>query len=846
MIRDLRYAVRMLLQAKGWTAVVVVSLALGIGANTALFSAVNGLLLKKVSVKDPDSLVRLRHAGQNDMSTGSSDYGFTTPIGGLSVRSSFSYPMYQQLLADNKTMTDLIAGAPFGRFNVVVNGQAEVANAFIASGNYFRMLEVSANPGRTLLPEDDRANAAPVAVISHKFWQSRFGGDAGVVGKSVTINTTPVTIVGVIEPSFTGIQQAVQEPPDVTVPLAMDAVLTPDAGRMSDTLPRLQEATEWWLQIVGRLKPGVTAVEAQANLETVFQHTARAGLDSFLSRLKDAERNTMRNRNRTQMSQLHVDSAARGVYDATTTDTRAVSILSGIVGLVLLIVCANVANLLLSRAANRQKEVSVRVSLGATRSRLVRQLLTESLLLASIGGGIGLLIGHWGKTLLPGAPGAPVPLDWRVLGFVTGVSLLTALVFGIAPALRATGLNINHALKQHSRGVVVSRTWLGRTLLVVQVSISIVLLIGAGLFLRTVQNLRQVDVGFNARNLVIFRVQPQLNGYNDQRMNAFFGELRDRLAAVPGVTAATFSNPPLLSGSVNQTSIFIQGRTYTPETRDSINRVVVSSNFLDVMGIRLLAGRILTDRDNESAPKAVVINAAAAQQYFPNDNPIGKRFGSSLETSAQNEIVGVVSNVKYNSLRDDVPPTMYQPYLQTRLTSPAFMIRTAGEPMSVVSSLREAMRQIDPDMPMMNVTTQMEQIEGRLVQEKLFAQAYAVFGGLALLIASIGLFGLMSYSVARRTNEIGIRMALGAQPQAVRRMVLGESMTLVVVGVILGVGIALAAARLVAALLFGVAATDVTTIALALTVMLSVAALAGYLPARRASRVDPMVALHDE
>jgi predicted permease len=846
-LKDLRHAARMLLQAKGWTAAVVISLALGIGANTALFSAVNGLLLRKVSVKDPDSLVRLRHAGPNDMSTGSSDYGFSAPIGELNVRSSFSYPMYQQLLADNKTMVDLIAGAPFGRVSIVVNGHAEIATAFIASGNYFRMLEISANPGRTLLPDDDRASAPPVMVISHKYWRSRFGGDAGVIGKSVTVNTTPITIVGVIEPSFTGIQQAVQEPADVMLPLALDPVLTPNVERMSHTLPRLSEATEWWLQIVGRLEPGVTAAEAQANLETVFQHTARAGLESFLTRLPDSERNTMRNRDRTRTSQLHVDSAARGIYDASTTDRRAVSILSGIVGLVLLIVCANVANLLLSRAANRQKEVSVRVSLGATRARLIRQLLTESLLLASLGGAIGLVIGQWGKTLLPGAPGAPVPLDWIVLGFVAGVTLLTAFVFGIAPALGATGININNSLKQHSRGVVVSRTWLGRSLLVVQVSISIVLLIGAGLFLRTIQNLRQVDVGFDASNLVMFRIAPQLNGYDESRTYLLYQHLLERFRAVPGVASATLSQPALLSGSVNQTSIFVQGRTYTAGSRDSINRLVVAPGFFEVMGIPVIAGRSLSERDDATAPKAVVINAAAAERYFPNVNPIGQRFGPSPETSSQNEIVGIVRDVKYNSVRDDAPPTMYMTYWQSpRTLGPSITIRTAGEPMSVVGSLREALRQVDPNLPMMNVTTQMEQIELRLVQEKLFAQAYAVFGGLALLIASVGLFGLMSYSVARRTNEIGIRMALGAQPHEVRRMVLGESMTLVVVGVVLGLAIALAAGRLVAALLFGVSATDVTTIALAMTVMLGVAALAGYLPARRASRVDPMVALHDE
>ncbi len=839
MLRDLRHAVRLLLQAKGWTAVVVLSLALGIGANTALFSAINGLLIRKVPVKDAATLVRLRGVGQNDMATSSSDYGFTREADGQRVRATFSYPMYRQFLADNQTMTDVLACAPFGRVNLAVNGQGEIAEALIASGNYFQLLNVSANPGRTLLPEDDRADAAPVAVISHKYWRSRFGGDPTVVGRSVIVNTTPATIVGVIEPGFTGIQNAVQEPPDVTVPLALDA-------QLSTNEPRLSDPTYWWVQVVGRLKPGATAAQVRANLETMFQNTAKAGLDSFLTKLPEAERNSTRNRNRRLIPTLSVESGSRGIYDASTTDTRAVTILSVIVGLVLLIVCANVANLLLSRAANRQKEVSVRVSLGATRGRLIRQMLTESLLLAFLGGALGLLIGQWGKQLLPGAPGQAVPLDWRVLGFVFAITALTALVFGIAPALRSTGINVNHALKQHGRGVLVSRTWLGRSLLVVQVTISIVLLIGAGLFLRTVQNLRHVDVGFNARNLVIFRIAPTLNGYDDARIARLYAQLLDRLRAVPGVTATTLSNPALLSGSVNQTSIFVQGRVYSAEARDSINRVVVAPGFTEVMEIPLLVGRTLSERDGETAPKVVVINETAARKYFPNENPIGMHFGPSPEASGTYEVVGIVRDVKYNSVRDEAPPTVYASYRQIRVLNQSITVRTAGEPMSVVGSLREALRQVDPNLPMTNVTTQMEQIEQRLVQEKLFAQAYAIFGGLALLIASIGLFGLMSYSVARRTNEIGIRMALGAQPQAVRRMVLNESMVLVVVGVVLGVAIALAAGRLVATLLFGIAATDPVTIALAMTVMLGVAALAGYLPARRASRVDPMVALHEE
>ncbi|HTH03958.1 MAG TPA: ABC transporter permease [Vicinamibacterales bacterium] len=844
MLRDLRHAARVLLQAKGWTTVVVISLALGIGANTALFSAINGLLLKRIPVQDPDSLVRLRWSGKNDMVTSSSDYGFSAKDdAGREVRTTFSYPMYKQFLADNRTMTDLLACAPFGRVSVVVDGQAEIADAFLSTGNYYRVLGINASLGRTLVPEDDTPSAPPAAVISARYWRSRFGSDPATVGKLIRINNVPVTIVGVLPPSFTGIQQAVSNGHDVLMPVSLEGQLSTGPAAPS---PRVSRPTDWWLQVMGRLKPGATAAQVRGNLEGVFQQTARAGLNSYLSSIPDSERSTMRNRNRKEVPNLKVDSGSRGIYDANTSDKRAVTILSIVVALVLLIVCANVANLLLSRAAVRRKEISVRLSLGATRWRLVRQLLTESLLLASIGGALGIAIGHWGKRLLPGSPGDPTQLDWRVLAFVAAVTGLTGLVFGVAPALRATGVSVNTALKETGRSVIGSRSLLSRILLIVQVAISIVLLVGAGLFLRTLQNLRHVDVGFNAENLVLFRVNPQLNRYDDQRTRSLYDQLLERLRAVPGVKGAAGSNPALLSGSVNSTGIFVQGRTYTPESVTSINRLVVTPGFFEMMEIPILIGRGLTTRDDENAPKVLVINEAAVRKYFPGESPIGKRVGNSPEENGQFEIVGIARDVKYNSVRDSAPPTMFVPYRQSRGGSIMVEVRTAGAPTSVMTAIRETVRQIDPNLPVMDMSTQMEQIERRFLQERVFANAYLLFGGLALALAAIGIFGLMSYSVARRTNEIGIRMALGARSQDVLRLIMRESMILVAVGVVIGVAIALGTSRFVASLLFGLPPTDLFSMCVAMIVMIAVSAFAGYLPARRASRVDPMVALHQE
>ena len=850
MIRDLRHAIRLLLRSKGWTLVVVLSLALGIGANTAIFTAINGLVLRTLpGVDRPETLVRFRWYGENEMGNSFSSYGYVEPIAGFErdTDASFPYPLFLQFRAANRTLVDLLACAPQGQLNVLWNGQSELASTLIASGNYFDVLGVRAIAGRTFTPDDDRPDAPPVAVISYGYWQRRFGGDRSAIGAVLGIANTRITVVGVTPPEFTGVQEVITEARDITIPLAMDRQY---GGAATPASPaRLDQTATWWLQVMGRLKPGVTPEQVQGNFEGLFQSEARSAWSTYFGSLKPQEQSAARNQNRTKVPHLAVQSGARGVYDVSTDTFRSITLLGVVVALVLLIVCANVANLLLSRATARQREISVRISMGATRWRLIRQLLTESVLLAFIGAALGALVAYWGRRLLPGNLANAAPIDWRILGFVAALTILTGILFGLAPALRASlttnGSGLSATLKDGGRGASGGRSRLGKVLVVAQVAISLVLLVGAGLFLRTVQNLRHVDVGFDTENLLIVPVNPALNRYEQPRILNLFAQMLDELSRVPGVRGVTASQPALLAGSINRTGIYIQGRA-KPSDRNSMNRVVVAPNFFETLGIRVLAGRAFTDRDTQSAPKVVVINDTAAKKYFPGENPIGGRFGGSFETPADFEIVGVVSDTKYNSVRDAAPPTMYVPYAQQRLGMMSFELRTAADPARTVSAVREAMRRIDPNLPILKVSTQTEQIEQRFAQEKVFAQAYALFGGLAVVIASIGLFGLMSYSVARRTNEIGIRMALGAAREDVVAMVLRESLVLVVLGVVIGTAAALGVGRFVATLLFNLAPGDPATMAAAAVVMIAVSALAGYLPARTASRVDPMVALRDE
>jgi len=846
MLRDIRHGFRVLMEAKGWTAVVVLSLAVGIGANAAIFTAVNGLLLRTLPVRDPDSLVRLRWAGKNEMSNNSSDYGMASPLPtGEPVRTTFSYPMIELLRSANQTLSDIAATVPRASLTVTIDGRAETVSGLMTTGNYYEMLGVAARVGRTLTPADDQTSAPAVAMLSHGYWQSRFGGDTGVIGRSLRINGVLVTIVGVADPEFTGTQRLTGQLQNVLLPLRLETQIGSDG-------PRLSDATNWWVQAIGRLKPGIQLDQVRGNLEGVFQSQARAGLDAHLASLPPEERAMTRNQNRTAVPRLLVEPGNRGVYDLNPNQARSLDILATIVGLVLLLVCANVANLMLSRVSSRQKELSIRLSIGATRARLIRQLLTESVLLSTMGGAAGFFIARWGQELLPAPVGTSAPPDWRVVAFTVGVTVIAGVVFGIVPALRGTKMEVGTALKESSRSVAGSNAALSRGLLVMQVSISLVLLVGAGLFLKTLDNLRSVDIGWDPRNLVFVRVDAEGSQLDDQRKFRYFQEGIDRLKAIPGVRSVTVSRPTLMSGGVNGTAMYVAGRVYPKgrdsyvEGRDSINRVVVGLDYFDTMGIPLVAGRVFTERDGQKAPGVAIINEAAARKFFPNENPLGRRFGTSLDDDPDIEIVGVLRDVRYNDLRQAPPATMYMPHLQDNPEDLAFTIRTAGDPADLMSAFRTAASNADPSVPVITVQTQLSTLEQRYAQEKVLAQAYALFGSIALFVAAIGLFGLMSYNVSRRTREIGIRVAMGAQSKEVLGMVLRESMLLVAVGMTIGLAAALAAGRLVASQLFGLEPTDPATVGLAVTVMLVVSAAAGYLPARRAARVDPMIALRYE
>jgi predicted permease len=837
MLHDLKHAARMLWHSKGWTIVVLLSLSIGIGATTALFTAVNGLLLQTVPVPAPGDLVRLGGAGENNMRRSSSDYGFSLPYEGLNVRASFSYSAYQQMREANQTLTDLAAFAPAEAYNLIVKGTAENTSSFVVSGNFFSVLRVPMALGRGITPEDDRAGAEPVAVISHALWRRRFGSDPNVTGTSVRINQTPVTIVGVTAASYTGIMRLGGQAPDVTVPLALDPTLTPPVPPQT---ARLATPTSWWLLVAGRLKPDVTYSQVIGNLEGPMQQAARAGREWFLGGLKPEDRSLARNRAEGDaVPRLVARSAEHGMYDADNQSRRAASIVSVVVTILLLIVCANVANLLLSRGTARAREIAVRLSMGASRWRLIRQLLTESLLLSGIGGLLGIAIAYWGKSLLPFGQNATI--DAVVLAFVTGVSVLAGLLFGVVPAVRATRVELAGAMKESGRSVTHSRTWLGKSLLVLQVAMSLVLLIGAGLFLRTLHNLRSVDVGFNANNLLVFRINPSGNRYDLPRIAQIYERTRAELSALPGVRSVSFTRMTLLSGGESITSLVVQGQTEDHDT----HVMAVSPGFFDTLEIPLMLGRGFTEHDLEQPTTVAVINEGAAKKYFGSENPIGRRIGQDVDRSGTAEIVGVIRDTKYNSLREPAPPTWYQ-LLPRDARSLTVVVRTAGDPSTMIETVRAAMQKVDPELPVTGVTTQTDNIENRVAQERLFALAYSLFGALALLLACIGLFGLMSYSVSRRTNEIGIRMALGAQRSGVVGMVLRESMIMVAMGVTLGLAAAMAAGRLIASVLFGLEPTDAWTIAAAIALMAAVSFAAGYLPARRASRVEPMVALRYE
>ena len=850
--QDLRYGVRMLAKKPGFTAVAVLTLALGIGANTALFSIVDAMLLKKLPVKQPERLVLLGSLAGRTFSPGSYTGSNTRDqVTGLTSMTSFPYQSLKRMREQESVLSDLFA---FGNVyvNVQVDGQADVASGQAVSGNYYAGLGVEALVGRTITDEDDNAGAAPVVVISHRYWQRRFGGDPEVVGRQVNLNNVAFTIVGVTPPGFNGTMQ-VGSSQDISIPIAWEPQINTERSMM-------QGAGVWWLRIMGRLKPGATPEQVAPSLESAFEQS----VTEHHAALQALAQSSMKPIEAEDFPRLVINSGSQGEMNSRQYFAPSLYLLLGVVGLVLIVACANVANLLLARASGRQKEIAVRLALGASRWRLIRQLLTESVLMAGVGGVLGVLFALWIKDGLLSVSdwggarmSALTPaLDLRVLGFTMALSLLTGIIFGIAPAWRATRVDLTPALKDSARSSsAASRSLLSKSLIVAQVAISLLLLFGAGLLLRTLVNLQKVDTGFNQQNLLLFGVDPGLIGYKGDRLIGLYRQVAERIEAVPGVRDVTFSRVPLLSGSMSSRSFYLTGATASPdgEIKSTGNVYIhqVRENYLEAMGIPIMLGRGFTERDNAQAPRVAVVNQVFADRYFPEENPVGKRFSFDSKKPGEVEIIGVAKDAKYSSQREEVPPTAYSCWLQElrSLNSATFEVRMTGDPTSHIAAIREAVRDIESNLPLNNIKTQVEQADQSLSQERLFAKLLSLFGLLAQQLASIGLYGVMAYSVSQRTHEIGIRMALGAKPGDVLRMILRQGMTLVLIGVALGIAGTYVLTKYLASLtsmLYGVSATDPATFAVIAVLLTTVALVACYIPARRATKVDPMVALHYE
>jgi predicted permease len=855
--QDLRYGARMLGRTPGITAVAVLSLALGIGANTALFSVVDAMLLKKLPVKQPDRLVLLKSLSNSNFSPGGYNGNSDRDASGQTVRTSFPHQSYVRLREQqNDTLSDVFAFGSVG-LNVNADGQADVASGQAVSGNYYAALGVEPFVGRTIKDDDDRASASPVAVLSHRYWQRRFGGDRGVVGRQINLNNVAFTVVGVAPPGFDGTMQ-VGSSPDVSIPISWEPQVNTERSRLAG-------AGVWWLRVMGRLKPGATFEQAQASLDGVFRQSVvehRAARQAQQTGAQGA--NAIRPLDQNDIPRLAAGSGAQGEMDTRESYERPLYLLLGVVGLVLLIACANVANLLLARAAARQKEIAVRLALGARRSRLIRQLLTESVLLAGLGGALGVLLAFWLKDGLMATSdwggswmSALEPrLDLRVLGFTLALSLLTGVLFGLAPAWSATKIDLTPALKDSVRGSsVATRSWLSKSLVVAQVALSLLLLVGAGLFLRTLLNLRRVETGFNTRNLLLFSVDPGLIGYKDEKLANLYRQMSERIEAVPGVSSATFSRNALLSFASSSRNFYLPEATAGPDGKVKENGEVyvhqVRENFLEAMEIPLMLGRGLSARDDARAPKVAVVNETFAQQHFPGENPIGKRISFDSDKPGEVEIVGLARDAKYTSQRAKTPPTAYLPWLQElrSVGSVYFEVRTTGDPAAAIAAIRQAVRDVDAGLPLKGIKTQIEQADETLAMERLFAKLLSLFGLLAQQLAVIGLYGVLAWSVSRRTHEIGIRMALGASSGDVLKMIFRQGMTLTLLGIALGLAAAYALTKYLESLtgmLYGVSPTDPLTFGVIALFLTLVALAACYIPARRATKVDPMVALRYE
>jgi predicted permease len=826
--QDLRYGLRMLRKSTGFSVVAVLTLALGIGANTAIFSLVNAVLLRDLPVKNPTQLVLLG-TGRGSGSTGGVDDVL------------YSYRFYEEFAQRNQVFSETSAmmSVLFGGMHGRVEGSAnlEPMNVQLVSGTYFSVLGVQPALGRAFSKSDDEPlGAHAVAVISNSWWTRRFAGDPTVIGKAIALGPTLYTIIGVAPRQFFG--TTVGESPDVWVPLSMEKEVSPGWNGLED---------RWWdsLYILGRIKPGLPVSQAKASINVL----AKAIWRDFAGPVIPSHR-----QENIDHAWIPLTPASRGLSHLRFQYSLPLQILMVVVALVLLIACANIANLLLARSANRRREIAVRTAVGAGRARLLRQLLTEGLLLACLGGVLGFLFASWAsRAILASISAGPEPLplniapDARLLAFTFLVSLATALLFGTLPALRSTRVDLTEAFKS-GRGSAAPgmRSRFANALIVSQIALSFVLLIGAGLFLRTLVNLSRVDTGFDEKNVLLFSIDPTAAvGYKlDSRLANLYEQLEQRVAAEPGVEADSVSLSTFNEGSW-RTPVSVLGAGPHAEGNPHVMHNAVGAGYFATMGIPLLIGRVFEQQDTATSGKVAVINQTMARLYFPGGSPIGRRFG--IESAADFGVIGVVKDAKYESLDEKPQPAAYYLYSQVlHLFYYDFELRYSGDRHVVIAEVRSAVASVDPNLTVAYQSTLAEQVDRSVASQSLIARLSVFFGLLAVFLASIGIYGLMSYGVARRTNEIGIRVALGAPRSGIFWMILRNGLLLAIAGLALGVPIALAAGRLVTGTLFGITPSDPATMIVAAILLVLLAVTAGYLPARRAIRVDPLVALRYE
>lgn len=806
---DLRYGLRMLAKSPGFTAVAVISLALGIGANTFIFSLVNTAMLRPLPVENPEQLVSLTNAAEGRM--------FPT----------FSYPNYKDYRDRNDVFEGLIAYR-FAPLSLSHDGINERLWGYVVSGNYFEVLGVKAALGRVISPDDDRLPGAhPVTVISHQCWQQRFGSDPGVVGKSLIANGRAYTVIGVAQKGFFGTE--VIAAPELWFPMAMQAQIEVGNEWLDE-----RDVENVFMQ--GRLKPGVNIAQAQARLNSIALQLEREYPDA-----SEGERVAV-------SPPGIMGGMMRGQVLGFT------GLLMGVVAFVLLLACTNLANLLLARASERRKEIAVRLALGASRLRLVWQLMSESMLLAVVSGGFGLLLAHWLISLAPSfKPPVDVPLfidlhiDHRVLIFTLLTSLVTGALFGLLPAFQSTKVDLLTALKNETSLEGFRRSWLKSSLIVLQVALSLVLLVGGGLMLRALQRAQTINLGFDPNNAVEVSFDLRLQGYDNARGREFQKRLLERVRVLPGVQHAGIVDLAPVDLHFSRGSVFIEGQT--PERSASAPRAMtsrISPGYLQAMSTRLLQGRDFTEQDDGKAPRAALINETFARRFWPGQDPIGRRFSQGGPESPMMEVVGVVQDGKYAWLNEAPQPFFARPLSQAYSGSNTLIVRSDGEPQKMIAAIRGEIQQLDPHLPLASAKRLVERMAMPLLPARVAASLLGSFGVLALALAAIGIYGVMSYAVTRRTHEIGVRVALGAQASDVLKLTIGQGMRLVLIGVVIGLSAALALAQLMKSVLLGMSATDPLTYIAVAALLMAVALLACYFPARRATKIDPMVALRYE